>query len=190
MIVIFFDFKIVFFGSSIKLGCLGVVSPFPSITYCYIDSGGSDRIFWMIYLPSLFFESFTFSCALWQTYRQIREFKGLKGRSAENGEDGSSGKTLGHQLIEAMFRDSLLYFFCMLMFLLANCLVLRFEVANQSGFAEISLGPSLSVTSIICTHILLHSRESIEEIYHPEVNMSTLPSMQFARRDELTVLAS
>lgn len=178
-------------AASVILGILvknghSIISPFPGINFCYADSGGANRIFWTIFLPSVFFESFTFSCALWRTYWQIREFNDLKRRSTENGES-ALGKSLGQRLIEAMFRDFLLYFFCMLASLLANCLVLYFTIVNRSGFGEISLGPSFSVMSIICTHILLHSHENIEEIYHPEVNMTTLPSVQFAQREELTV---
>jgi len=162
-----------------------VVSPIPGISFCYADSGRADKIFWIMFIPSVFFESIAFACALWQTYRHIREFKCTR-QLTGNAED-ETYKSLGQQMIEAMFRDSLLYFFFMLIFLLANCIVIRFTIPNHSGFGQISLGPSFSVMSILGTRILLHPRESIEEIYHPEALMSTVPSMQFAKVDESTV---
>jgi len=164
-----------------------LVSPIPGINVCYADSGKATSIYWTIFLPNVFFESTAFTCALWRTYRQIKEFKDIR-RSAENVEN-ELGKSLGQRLIEAMFRDSLLYFFCVLILLLADCLVLRFTIDNQAtaGFGEIVTTLSLSTMSIICTHILFHSCENIGEIFHPEANVSTLPSVQFAGRGEVTL---
>jgi len=158
----------------------GIVSPIPRITFCYAASTQADTL-WALYLPDIVFETIAFSFALWQTYRHIKAIK-LPSRDPNTEEMGSE-KPLGQQLIEIMFQDSLLYIVCILVLFMANCLLFKFE-PDGSGLGQILQGPTQSLLSILGAHMLLHTREVVEKIYHPEFKMSTLKPIQFVEGQE------
>jgi len=134
-----------------------VVSPgIPDTIVCYAVSS-KGGLLWALWIPDVVFETTAFACASRKTYEHVKEMRRLSCR-----------KPLGQRLVEAMYQDSLLYFICIFILFMGNCLIFKLG-SGASGIGQILQGPTQAILSIIGSRMLLHTRE-IADKFPREMN--------------------
>jgi len=144
----------------------GAVLGTPNFPICFAQiKGNKTRSFlWAYWIPIALFEIVAFFLALYKTRQHIQDTRPLVQNSViDTGRVG--GKTLGQQLVEALFRDSLFYFALMSILVLIGAFLNHF--GNETfGVATIAPGPILSLLSIMGSRLLLSTHSVVSTVFH------------------------
>jgi len=140
----------------------------PSMLPC-LQSFYSSLV-WAAWIPDILFQSVALYVAVTRTWQHIKE-------DSVEGFLINLSRCSDRPIFGPIFRNSVVYFSCLLVLLLTNCLLCRF---GNSWMAEMFQSPSQSVMTIIGSRLLLHSREARDGGFRPELEMESLDEIQFA----------